>query len=305
LRFIHREIEQLRDENHNQNREIGMLKEMMVINQNINKTSSNQEAKLIEESSTGHRPSSELPRRIKRPVRILPPYLFRNEAIRQFYGPPTNCSDLSQLGYTLNGFYLVQSNTTNPNDTDSLKTETVYCAFKQPNGPFNPNSVEKRVSAITSSKFDDAPSNSLNRSSINSGVHFHVQTTSVRKTVASKTIVQFKNVILNMGDGFDSETGIFTVPKSGIYQLTFSGSMYLNAARRESPSNIILSVNSSSKQRHSLQITDNLQLNRFLQAIIQLNRGDEISIQIRTNTGPVDHLDISTFSGSLLEEIVD
>ena len=117
-------------------------------------------------------------------------------------------------------------------------------------------------------------------------------------------IIQFKKVVLNVGDGYDSVTGIFTVPKSGIYQLTFSGSMYSNTARRENSVYILLNVNGL-KQRYSMQITDNLQLNRFLQAVIQLNRGDEISIHIQTNKGPVDHLDISTFSGSLLEEIVD
>jgi len=26
---------------------------------------------------------------------------------KPFYGPPTNCSDLGKLGYTLNGYYLV------------------------------------------------------------------------------------------------------------------------------------------------------------------------------------------------------
>ena len=27
----------------------------------------------------------------------------------QFYGPATNCDELSNLGYTLNGYYLVNS----------------------------------------------------------------------------------------------------------------------------------------------------------------------------------------------------
>ena len=60
------------------------------------------------------------------------------------------------------------------------------------------------------------------------------------------------------------------------------------------------------KQRHSIQVANNLQMNRGFQAVIQLHRGVEISAHIQTNKGPVDHFDISTFiSGSLLEEIVD
>ena len=185
LRFLHQEIGQLRDENHNQNMEITMLKEIMVaINQNNNKTISNQKTEIIKESPADHRSSSGMFRRIKRPIRLLPTYLFRNEPKNEteqhiFYGPPTNCSDLSHLGYTLNGFYLVQSITNNTDD--GLKTETVYCAFKQPaDVPFNPNAVEKKVTTFTSSKFDDSPFSSLNRSP-DIGIHFHVQTTSAQK----------------------------------------------------------------------------------------------------------------------------
>jgi len=49
LRFLHRDIGQLRDENHNQNMEISMLKEKVAINQNNNKTISNQKTEIIKE----------------------------------------------------------------------------------------------------------------------------------------------------------------------------------------------------------------------------------------------------------------
>ncbi len=49
--------------------------------------------------------------RKKRPVRLLPARILQGERknntdhppIRRFYGPPSNCSDLALLGYTLNG----------------------------------------------------------------------------------------------------------------------------------------------------------------------------------------------------------
>jgi len=54
----------------------------------------------------------------KRPLRFLPAKFLYGEKkndtandhplISKFYGPPTICSDLSNLGYTLNGFYLVK-----------------------------------------------------------------------------------------------------------------------------------------------------------------------------------------------------
>ena len=56
-------------------------------------------------------------RRSKRPARLLPKHVLMGKnkkgaddepPIRKFYGPPTNCSDLSLLSYTLNGYYLVK-----------------------------------------------------------------------------------------------------------------------------------------------------------------------------------------------------
>ena len=45
--------------------------------------------------------------------------------VKRFYGFPSNCSDLGRLGYTLNGFYLV-------NGTNNRNIEIVLCRFQQP-----------------------------------------------------------------------------------------------------------------------------------------------------------------------------
>jgi len=88
-------------------------------------------------------PSGTISQRKKRPAQLIP---FQNlhdnqrpvnvTISRPFYGPATNCAELSKLGYTLNGFYLVKpkvSPTINTND-DITKLDTVYCSFKQPEG---------------------------------------------------------------------------------------------------------------------------------------------------------------------------
>lgn len=59
-------------------------------------------------------------------------------AVRRFYGPPINCSELSELGYTLNGFYLVKSKSennsiiSNKDGSGQMQVEVVYCTFKHP-----------------------------------------------------------------------------------------------------------------------------------------------------------------------------
>lgn len=45
----------------------------------------------------------------------------------QFYGPAYNCGDLEKLGYTLNGYYLVN----NYENATNRKRDVVLCRFKQ------------------------------------------------------------------------------------------------------------------------------------------------------------------------------
>lgn len=50
-----------------------------------------------------------------------------NKMVKRFYGLPSNCSELVKLGYTLNGYYLV-------NGTNSKQIEVNLCRFQQPPG---------------------------------------------------------------------------------------------------------------------------------------------------------------------------
>ena len=58
-----------------------------------------------------------------------------------FYGPPGNCADLSKLGYTLNGYYLVNGS------KSSNSIEVVLCRFQLPSrGDNNDSNFSFKVS---------------------------------------------------------------------------------------------------------------------------------------------------------------
>jgi len=48
--------------------------------------------------------------------------------LKPFYGPPSNCVELAKLGYTLNGYYLVNGS------KSSSSIELVLCLFQLPPG---------------------------------------------------------------------------------------------------------------------------------------------------------------------------
>jgi len=163
LRFIHQEMGSLRDENYKQNVDIASLKETIQLQ---NKTINRQEKTINKLVGTDNhrmfkndRPvSSAAKSRRKRPARLLPPSILRgkkknetNQPDRKhFYGPPTNCSDLTRLGYTLNGYYLVKNPALSDDFKKTTKLETVFCAFKQ-EGAHNPHLVQQEVISPDSS----------------------------------------------------------------------------------------------------------------------------------------------------------
>jgi len=150
--------------------EISLLKEMFEsldkkIHQKIIEKL-DQRMKYDESSTTGHHNEHSSGRaRQKRPYRLVPVtpksiidennkeknensiILNQHQTTSIFYGPPTNCSDLSRLGYTLNGYYLVKRVTDSFN-AQVPNLETVYCSFKQQEGSPNLSSEEKRIGIL-------------------------------------------------------------------------------------------------------------------------------------------------------------
>lgn len=54
----------------------------------------------------------------------------QNSTDKRFYGPANSCVEISKLGYTLNGYYLVKGKNQIKND----QIEVLGCRFKHPDG---------------------------------------------------------------------------------------------------------------------------------------------------------------------------
>ena len=190
LDFIRQEMGWLKDENHKQNLEMAKMMET-ITTQNITIT---QHEVMIKELANQQKLSSRRQGN-KRPARLLPASILRGGKNmttkhidqRKFYVPPSNCSDLSQLGYTLNGYYLV--------NTDVLQAKqlvTVYCAFKQPEGTlFNPSSTEKIIGYLKLITDNDSDNKT-------SGVHFIEAASSSQISSMAQKRVPFVKVSLNV-----------------------------------------------------------------------------------------------------------
>jgi len=141
----------------------------------------------------------------KRPARLLPLQLLfdkddedttKKPPPRRFYGPPSNCSELAQLGYTLNGFYLVKPKSSSDIITNSKKDkikqlETVFCSFKQ-EGPVNASRVEKRVGLL---EMESIP--------LRDGVYFYaIWNKTYKVDWFDECILKFNYYLLNKGEAF-------------------------------------------------------------------------------------------------------
>lgn len=259
--------------------------------------------------------------RNKRPYRLIPVNKVDDfnsdsfdKAISKFYGPPTNCSDLSRLGYTLNGFYLVKavensgSLVKDGSNRNVMQVEAVSCMFKHPNDIYDANNDVKENRAVLNVKYErKSPSNEASV-----GVHFQFRTKSTLDTSILSDItfdIKFDDIVLNVGGGlYNKSKGAFVVPKTGIYQFAFSGLVLSNMASIGNPTIIRLRVHRRSLDEF-IRIVDNHLLNQVLLATIKLQRGDSISVQIVILDKGFSIVrkffqlhSLATFSGSLLEE---
>ena len=144
--------------------------------------------------------------------------------------PPTSCKDLSAVGHTLNGIYLVRKN----NNSISKTLDVVFCDFK----PQTRSSViGKRLIAIKfyipfqslyyskTSLYDLAIEKRLGYLNMNAsasfGVYFYVQRHGEMPTVKN-CVFRFNKERLNIGRAMDISTGVFAAPKTGIYHFSFT-----------------------------------------------------------------------------------
>ena len=348
FRSIHHEIGLLRSENQDQNIEISQLKDMMI-------EWHQRDGNFLQELD--QRMKKHQQRRVKRPFRLVPKderiYADKTRKMfpatqRLYYGPPTNCSELSELGHTLNGFYQVQSL------KPETQLETVYCAFKQPPGAFNESKVEKRVVAKLKVKNDiekprkrvrvgtvhwnsklkekdDDDSSyqektstympisstssvekcitclSNNNVKVDNRIHFYSKVTLGNKiALRDLDVIKFYHSLLNLGNAFDAASGVFTAPKSGVYQFFLQGAFsltkqvdniffYITVLRNDNPIDYVIFTQSDIYSPRSVVVTS------------KLVRGDRIQLKYfksekNKKIEGIVSLNWFMFSGSLLEE---
>jgi len=271
LRLIHQDIRSLREENRNQNIKIAQLEEV-VESQDI--------IKRVDQKIHNKQVSS----RQKWPYKLLPSRLAINH--HRFYGPSTNCSDLSKLGHTLNGFYLVKPAN---NTDDTTQPDTIYCAIQQPEGIVGLSNVEKRNIIV---------SNNLGHNTV-SGVHFHVSNQiSSGQGFKDQDVLKFDTISLNMGGSFDASNGVFTAPKSGVYRFIFKGMVRVIKDQQLAGFHIELNQNGNVIGNSLISSEDQVTM---IETTVNLDKGDKIFLTVAVGDGVLMSSKFTTFSGSLLD----
>ncbi len=135
-------------------------------------------------------------------------------------GMPTSCQDLWRIGYTLSGIYSIKGPSSN-------RVETVYCDFDK-----LPGDEGEIINATAHLVIW-----SINYNLIilkNSGLQTWIGYTEVKSTPVYFNVgrntsfntlaiaMPFEEETLNVGNGMDMSSGIFTAPRSGTYFFTFS-----------------------------------------------------------------------------------
>ena len=107
---------------------------------------------------------------------------------------------------------------------------------------------------------------------------------------AENALLPFTNVLLNVGDAYDAETSIFTVPATGIYQIGYQVQVINGIAELSSAPTagtaLITVVQDGSHVRHQLmRSVENAGSPVLLPvahtSIIELTEGEEIKLNVR------------------------
>lgn len=229
--MIHQEIRLLKDENQKQNIEIAFLKEKMI------------------QQEQQYQPN----RRVKRPIRLIPSDARHDKDLTKhhnnFYGPPTNCFDLARIGFTLNGYYVVNAEEGSTTD-NKTNPEVIYCAFKQQyavqaTNPYD-KLVEKRVGLVFSfeaaEKFEKILDNISNKN-VFQAIKNRPLNDEGYKLSSMNGILTFDSAPLNVDPlYFNPFTGIFRAPKSGFYKFTFQVEMILRKSSENDQADIYFTI---------------------------------------------------------------
>jgi len=180
------------------------------------------------------------------------------------------------MGHTLSGFYDVKSSST--------QIASTYCDFSK---------AATEAGYETRYGFVDVKS---------SPVHFFVTRSSSWNTL--NVPMKFDVEKLNLGGGMNIGSGVFTVPKSGIYTFSFQGTADGVSTSYNGQGRVSLRQNGASVAIGDTHISSSSSgaLTVSVHATLKLNAGDQITV-VLTNGQVFDSTSYSTqFTGSLLEE---
>ncbi len=227
--------------------------------------------------------------------------------------PSSNCSELSQLGYTLNGFYLVKpkSSDTTSNGDKIKKLETVFCSFKQ-EGPVNASRVEKRVGLL---EMESIP--------LRDGVYFYAIW---NKTYVidwlNQAVLKFNYHLLNKGEAFRTEVAadpdynedaldsspvllIFQAPEPGVYQFVFTAIMKEPKNTSIPPRNTSNNGSMVVHLHHNfVSVAQSVSSNSgkvLMEVTLNVSHSDVFQVIIK-NKSDTDKIKWASFSGHLLKE---
>jgi len=132
-----------------------------------------------------------------------------------------------------------------------------------------------------------------------SGVYFYVVIGKISTYPDKNGLLRFDRQVLNVGFGMNFKTGVFTVPKSGIYTFSFS---LMKSAYTFAYTEIALRLNAA-KIGQATSGSGLFTAPVALQSTLKLKKGDRIDLQLIN--GEIHHaceVYCHHFTGWLLEE---
>ncbi|XP_061576494.1 complement C1q and tumor necrosis factor-related protein 9-like [Cololabis saira] len=118
------------------------------------------------------------------------------------------------------------------------------------------------------------------------------------KLMHNDTLIPYKHVFINLGDSYDAQTGIFTVPRSGVY--SFAVTIYSYTARAQKAC-ANLQVNGRAVAELTERNGEDSEDSNSVVAAVQLEAGDWVAVGLLRGCDLCDNSKhFNTFTGFLL-----
>ncbi|XP_067381575.1 cerebellin-1-like [Channa argus] len=114
----------------------------------------------------------------------------------------------------------------------------------------------------------------------------------------SDTTLIYKSVLTNIGDAYDSLTGIFTAPLAGVYYFC----IFYHAGGENEPKLLLYKNNELIAMAHDHKSEADTADNGGNAVFVQLQQGDRVFVQLEANTHIWGYNHHTTFSGFLVTQ---